>query len=110
MQSNFSPKRSHDQLVQQRQQDWRSATPLVDSIQKFVYSTAVSCLRYPVSFRDMVFQLFQQFSKHSHRVLRVSQSSDGGQRYPADYPVVAAFSVLVKNYSMSSLLDEDFDC
>jgi hypothetical protein len=58
----------------------------------------------------MVFQLFPQFSKHSHRIHQIPQSSDGSQRYPADYPVVTAFSVVVKDNSISSLLDEDLDC
>jgi hypothetical protein len=30
--------------------------------------------------------------------------------HPADYPVVAAFSIVIKNDSISSLLDEDLDC
>jgi hypothetical protein len=47
---------------------------------------------------------------HSHRIIRITQSSDGGQRDPAYYTVVAAFSVVIKNYSISSLLDEDLDC
>jgi hypothetical protein len=75
----------------------------------YTVSTGISCFRYAVSCRYVVFQLFPRFSKHPHQVLGVSQSSDGGQIFPDDYPVVTAFSFIVKNNSISSLLDKDLN-
>jgi hypothetical protein len=55
-------------------------------------------------------QLLSQFAKHPYRVLIVSQSYDGGQRDPDDYPVIATFSVIVKDNSIHPLLDKDLNC